>query len=106
MKREYIAIGIDPAVRSNLPSVKALVSGPLRILVSIDAGRHHLSVSCEDRLPTWEEFRDVRYDLIPDNVFMVQALPPRKHYMNIHPFTLHAWETKDDLLIKIMSHGL
>lgn len=69
------------------------VKGPCRILLSSEQERQqigwHFSVSCEDRNPTWEEQRDIRYELIPDDVYMVQILPPKRDYVNVHKFCFH-----------------
>lgn len=53
----------------------------------------HFSVSCEDRHPTWEEQRDVRYELIPDGIYMVQILPPKREYVNTHEHCFHWHES-------------
>lgn len=49
----------------------------------------HFSISRQDRNPTWEEQRDTRYELIPDDVYMVQILPPKSEYVNEHKFCFH-----------------
>lgn len=67
--------------------------GHCRILLSSEQERQaigwHFSISCADRNPTWEEQRDARYELIPDDVYMVQILPPKAEYVNKHPFCFH-----------------
>lgn len=72
------------------------VKGELRALVSRDPEvqktRWHLSVSCADRYPTWEEIKAARYALIPDEVYMAQILPPKHEYVNVHPNTFHLHE--------------
>lgn len=69
------------------------VSGPCRILLSGPKEREaigwHFSISCADRNPTWEEQRDARYALTPDEVYMVQILPPKSQYVNERPFCFH-----------------
>lgn len=49
----------------------------------------HFSISCPDRNPTWEEQRDARYALIPDEIYMVSVLPPKREYVNVHQFCFH-----------------
>jgi hypothetical protein len=70
--------------------------GACRILLSGPTERDligwHFSISCADRLPTWEEQKSARYSLIPDEVTMVAILPPKAEYVNAHPFCLHWWE--------------
>lgn len=59
---------------------------------SIDGGKWHLSMSCKDRLPTYEEMKEIRYKYLPDNCYMAQIFPPSKEFVNLHPFTLHLYE--------------
>ena len=76
------------------------IKGDLRVLVSRDPEqrkgsvvyRWHLSISCEHRYPTWEEMKDARYCLLPDNVYMAQILPPQSEYVDIHPNCFHWYE--------------
>ena len=49
----------------------------------------HFSISHPSRNPTWEEQRDARYALVPDEVTMVSVLPPKSQYVNVHPFCFH-----------------
>jgi hypothetical protein len=51
--------------------------------------RWHMSISCKNRYPTWEEQRDARYDLLPDNLTMAMLLPPKREYVNVHPNCFH-----------------
>lgn len=67
----------------------------LRAIRSVDNGRLHLSVSREERLPTWADVRDARYDLLPDELTFAMLLPPREIYVNVHPNTFHLWEVDD-----------
>jgi hypothetical protein len=55
----------------------------------------HLSVARPDRLPSWDEVADVRYELVPDDVTMALLLPPPDSYMNEHEFCLHLWQIED-----------
>ena len=57
--------------------------------------RWHLSISCKRRYPTWEEMRDARYDLLPDNLTMAMLLPPKREYVNVHPNCFHWHEIND-----------
>jgi hypothetical protein len=52
----------------------------------------HFSISHMDRDPTWEEIRDARYELCPDNVTMAMLLPPKDQYVNRHDHCFHLWE--------------
>lgn len=54
--------------------------------------RYHLSISCANRYPTWEEIKDARYCLLPLGLTFAQILPPPNEYTNIHPNCFHLWE--------------
>jgi hypothetical protein len=81
-------IGIDPNTRARIYH-----DGTLRVLVSGPEEREqigwHISISCPDRNPTWEEQKKARYEFCPDDVYMVQILPPKAEYVNRHPFCFH-----------------
>lgn len=57
--------------------------------------RWHISISVkgQERLPTWEEMKEVRAALKPD-VFFVIGMPPERYWLNIGE-VLHLTETKD-----------
>lgn len=75
---------------------KAYSKGELRIWITRNVYpnglRWHMSISCAKRYPTWEEIRDARYDLMPDEITMAQLLPPKHEYVNIHPNCFHLHE--------------
>ena len=54
--------------------------------------RWHLSVSHNKRNPTWEEIRDLRYALVPDEAMMAMFLPSRSDYVNAHQYCFHLFE--------------
>lgn len=49
----------------------------------------HLSISCADRYPTWDEIKWARYEFIPDSITVGMILPPKEEYINIHPNCFH-----------------
>lgn len=57
--------------------------------------RWHLSVSHNKRNPTWEEIRDLRYALVPDEAMMCMFLPPRSEYVNAHLYCFHLFEIEE-----------
>lgn len=67
--------------------------GDCRIILSGPRERErigwHFSISCVDRHPTWEEQRNFRYAEIPDEIYMVQILPPKREYVNAHEHCFH-----------------
>lgn len=52
----------------------------------------HVSVSRQDRCPTWEEMCAIKslFWIDPEDC-VVQYHPPRSDYVNCHPFCLHLW---------------
>lgn len=63
----------------------------MTLFVGKEHGRWHLSIAHPKRYPTWDEIRDARYLFVPNDVFMMMHLPPKKEYVNVHPncFQLH-----------------
>jgi hypothetical protein len=92
-RRALREVPIPPAVARILePGSRAYRMGSCRVIVSQQQGGWHLSVSRPDRLPSWEEVRDARYALVPDEAVMALLLPPRARYVNVHEFCLQAYE--------------
>ena len=54
--------------------------------------RWHLSISCANRYPTWEEIKDARFSLLPLALTFAQILPPPSEYVNIYSNCFHLWE--------------
>jgi hypothetical protein len=86
-----------------ITGAKAYAKGDCRVLVSLDPTpkggvtrlRWHLSISCSTRYPSWNEIKDARYSLLPDNVTVAMLLPPRAEYVNVHPNCFHLHEIDD-----------
>jgi len=90
MKIKYLGHIVLPG----LPSYNlAYALGDCRIILGGPVEREqigwHFSISCAHRNPTWEEQRDARYEIVPDEVTMVSILPPKNQYVNLHPFCFH-----------------
>ena len=63
----------------------------LRVIASTGEGWEHVSVSREDRCPTWEELEYVKRLLwAPTDCAMQLHLPVADH-ISVHPFVLHLW---------------
>jgi hypothetical protein len=75
---------------------KAYAKGDLRIWISREIYpeglRWHLSISCARRYPVWDEIRDARYALLPDDITMAMLLPPAGEYVNLHKNCFHLHE--------------
>ena len=98
-KRELREIEIPPDVQALLePGTRAFVMGGCRILVSQQRVGWHLSISKPHKLPTWEEVRDARYALIPDEATMALLLPPQSEYVNVHEFCLQMYEIPSEYI--------
>lgn len=85
-----------PRLPHNGPT-RAYQKGPCRVLVSQEdhkngKPRWHLSISCADRYPGWNEIKDARYSLLPLGLTFAQILPPPQEFVNIHPNCFHLWE--------------
>jgi hypothetical protein len=75
----------------------------LQVLVTMDPTHFgkllHLSISYQDRYPSWEEVRDVKRVFFPPQFSAMMVLPAEAEYINIHNFCLqviqtpHAWVT-------------
>jgi hypothetical protein len=95
-RREIREVPLGPA--GSLPAMggtKAYRMGACQILVSPGHDGWHLSISRPDRLPSWEELRDARYALVPEDVTMAMFLPPRSEYVNVHETCLHLYEVPE-----------
>jgi hypothetical protein len=75
-----------------IPGIRAFQRGSIRALVSKDAGSWHISVSHPHRYPKWDEIRQARYDLVPNEAYMVMVLPPAEDYVNVHENCFHLRE--------------
>lgn len=105
---------IGQGVRFPLPpayddGTSAFQHGPLRIMItpSEDHGEdgqwRHVSVSLQDRLPTYEELGAVRSAYFPAEATVVQVMPPESQWVNEHQFCLHLWQRLDT---NLLPHGL
>jgi hypothetical protein len=72
--------------------------GDLNVIITKDTAdgqtRIHMSVSHSDRLPTWEEMKNIREELLPLNRDFAMMFPNVRDYVNIHPNCLHLIELK------------
>lgn len=92
-KREFREIEIPPDVATLLePGARAFRMGGCNVILSKQKAGWHLSISKPNKMPTWEEVRDARYALIPDEATMALLLPPQSEYVNVHEFCLQMYE--------------
>ena len=68
----------------------------LRILVSMDKTHHgmlrHMSISREDRYPSWDEIVEAKGVFFGD-VDTMMIMPKMKDYINVSNNCFHVWET-------------
>lgn len=55
----------------------------------------HVSTAWPNRLPTWNELREVRELFLDDGLVAVQIFPPKAEYINVHPYCLHLYARAD-----------
>jgi len=78
--------------------------GECRILLGLEPQgvngelRWHMSISCVDRHPTWDEIKTARYRLLGPDTVMAMILPPAKDYVNVpqQDHVFQVWEIRDD----------
>lgn len=52
----------------------------------------HLSISTPNALPSYKEIKEARYKFLPDEVYMAEIFPPKKEFVNTHPYCRHLYE--------------
>jgi hypothetical protein len=66
----------------------------IRVIASAGAGWDHVSVSLENRTPTWEEMCFIKGLFWDDEDCVVQFHPPKSQWINNHPYCLHLWRVQ------------
>lgn len=67
--------------------------GPkLAIICGTGGGWEHVSVSLETRCPTWKEMNFVKDLFWEETETVMQLHPPKKDWVNCHPYCLHLWK--------------
>lgn len=66
-----------------------------KVIYNIENGKEHVSISNNKRLPTWDEVKFVRYELMKPDSTIAQILPPKSQYVNVHENCFHLWEIED-----------
>lgn len=56
----------------------------------------HVSVSTEERCPTWDEMCKVKDWFWDPEEAVFQLHPPKSEYVNTHPYCLHLWRRVDE----------
>jgi hypothetical protein len=83
--------------------------GPFKLNVwaSNGGGWDHVSVSLNNRTPTWREMVHVKDLFFADEEVAMQLHPAKAEYVNHHPFCLHIWrpQTEAERTALIQAHG-
>lgn len=66
--------------------------GRCNIIVSIDEGNWHLSISTPTASPSYTEIKAARYMYLPDNIHVAQIFPPKEDFVNFHPYCHHLYQ--------------
>jgi len=78
------------------------VSSPQKLYVIISCGKEsdgrkwkHVSLSFKDKLPSYEDMKQVKDLFIGAEEEAIQVFPRRSEFVNHHPYVLHLWHCMD-----------
>lgn len=64
----------------------------LRVICSDEMGWDHVSVSLENRTPTWAEMCFIKNLFFDESETVIQYYPKKSKYINVNPYVLHMWK--------------
>jgi hypothetical protein len=67
----------------------------LRVIASTGEGWEHVSVSLENRVPTYDEMVHIAGLFFRDHEMAIQYRMPVEDHINIHPYVLHWWRPQN-----------
>jgi len=69
--------------------------GRCLVIVTIDDGLWHLSISTRDGkiLPSYKEIKQARYRFCPGDITMAELFPPKDEFINLAEVR-HLWQLK------------
>lgn len=70
----------------------------LKVIASDDQGWEHVSVSLQNRCPNWSEMSHIKDLFWNEDECVMQLHPAKSNYINFHPYCLHLWRPKADLI--------
>lgn len=89
LRRTHPTLGMSPGGTN----FGFFMLGPLRIVSSGSGDEwEHVSVSCQDRCPTWGEMCQVKDLFWSEEETVLQFHPKKSAYVNAHEFCLHLWK--------------
>lgn len=71
----------------------------LQVVASCDDGWNHVSVSLENRTPTWDEMCFIKNMFFQPEDLCVQIHPRKSQYINCHKHCLHIWQPPEQISI-------
>jgi len=74
-----------------IPSPYGNMKSMMAVIVSDQEGWDHVSVSLQNRCPTWNEMCVVKDLFFEPEEAVMQLHPPKSDYVNCHPHCLHMW---------------
>ena len=77
--------------RCNGGFIFAIKGVKVKVIAGRGRGWEHVSVSCEDRTPTWSEMDTVKKMFFEDEEVVIQLHVAAKDHINVHPYCLHLW---------------
>jgi hypothetical protein len=87
------------------PGSKSYTHGECIILLSPPYQNYgwHMTISCKDRNPTWEEIKEAWYSLIPnaENTTGAMFFPPLEEYINLHQHCFHIHQVNKNMKINL-----
>jgi hypothetical protein len=81
-----------------IPGSKAYRFGRYSVIVGVEGGRWHMSISHPSMYPGWDAIRDARYMFMPKDIWVAMMLPPPSSYVNVDQNCFHLWEIKDPVI--------
>lgn len=67
----------------------------LMVIISDGGGWDHVSVSVENRCPTWDEMHFIKTVFFDPDETVIQYFPPVKKYINFCGNCLHMWRKQN-----------
>ena len=85
------SLASDPELGNN----GAFLINSLAVIVSDQDGWDHVSVSHQQRVPSWEEMCFIKDLFFRDDEVVIQYHPAKSSYINNHPRCLHMWRPQN-----------
>lgn len=91
-----------------VPAQSPVFTEKFTVVASDECGWEHVSVSLQDRTPSWDEMCYIKDLFWGEDDCVVQYHPPKSEYVNMHEHCLHLWRptrsqvpTPDSMMVGI-----